>query len=422
VTWLREIEVKQDPAALDAFGRLRVSNPVGLFAYTHQYDEGPLQWEYLSAVGGSFTHAPLEAAVKLTTTTAVGSWSMKHSRSYFRYQPGKSQLIKLTGVLGAPVAGLVRQVGYFDDLNGLLFEQDGDDGGLGIVVRTNTSGAPVDTRVPRASWNIDKMDGTGPSGVTLDESKTQIFVIDLQWLGVGTVRYGFSIDGRLDYVHAVHNANVQNVVYTQTANLPIRYRIENTTAQAAPRELVCICTAVDSEGGFEVEHGNPFCADNGCVETTIIECVPRCVFSIRPSLLFQGQTNRARILPATFDLLGRTQAVNWRIAYNLTFAGTPVWTSVNPHSAVEFSVHGDAAAGAFSLNSRSVFTSCGYIPVGGTGNSRTSGSRGGAQDLFMFLPIGLDAAGANPTPISIVGQGVDGNALMSAAINWLEFR
>jgi hypothetical protein len=151
--------------------------------------------------------------------------------------------------------------------------------------------------------------------------------------------------------------------------------------------------------------------------------VERCVLSIRPKATFNGLVNRARLLPISFDLLGRTQAVNWRILYNPTFVGTPVWNDVNAnHSVMEYCVHDDIDQGDFTLNSRSVFTSCGYIPVGGTGNSRTSGVRGGATDLFMFLPIGLDAAGANPTAVSIVGQGVDGNGLMTCAINWLEFR
>lgn len=420
MTELRSVTVEQAPAATDAFGNLRVSSPTGLFAYQHQYDAGPLNWEYLITAGGALTHLPLESTVELSTTVAAGDAITKHSRAYFRYQPGKSQLLKLTGVLGSPQTDLLRQVGIFDDANGLFFEQDAV--GLGVVVRTNTTGAPVETRVPQASWNLDPMDGTGPSGVTLDETKAQIFVIDLQWLGVGRVRFGFNLAGVTQYVHEVLNANVQNVVYTQTANLPIRYRLENVGAQGAPRTMKAICAAVDSEGGFEIEHGLPFCADTGCDETTVLSCVPRAVLSVRPKLLLNGQVNRALFLPTSFDLLGRTQALNFQIAYNLDFpAGPPVWTSANANSGMEYTTHA-VGAGAFVTNTRSILTSCGFIPVGGTGNSRTAGTRGGAQDIFLRLPIGLDAAGANPTAVSIIAQGVDGNGLMGAGINWLEFR
>jgi hypothetical protein len=119
---------------------------------------------------------------------------------------------------------------------------------MGVVVRTNTSGTPSDTRIAQASWNIDKMDGTGASGITLDYTKTLIYFMDFEWLGVGTVRFGVYVNGLPYYVHAVHNSNINTLVYMSTPNLPLRYEISNDGTGGAA-SLVHICTTVITEGG-----------------------------------------------------------------------------------------------------------------------------------------------------------------------------
>jgi hypothetical protein len=403
------VSVPGDGANLDAFGRQRTSDPTGLFAYQHQYDEGPTQWEYWTTGGGSFTHLPNESSVLLSA--AGGDVAGKQTRQYYRYQPGKSQLILLTGVLDqtAPAVGHVKELGYYDDRNGIFFRRNGLD--LEVVRRTFVSGVAVDNPVLQSAWNIDTMDGLGPSGITLDTTKSNIYVIDLEWLGVGRVRMGLNIDGVTYYVHEFLNANNLATVYMTTANLPIRYYVTNGGAGTA--ELKAICTSISSEGGFEIEQGVPFCVDNGVNVITCPQAVPTHVLSIRPKATFNGQTNRARILPVTFETYGEANSAHWGLLYNTTVAGG-AWVSAHPNSVVEYNVTATYTGGQP--------VECGYIPVSGTGNKARAGQRGGSQDLFLYLPVVLDRLGANPIPLTIYAEGISGPSDVAAAIGWLEFK
>jgi len=157
-----------------------------------------------------------------------------------------SQLVIITGVFGANTAGTTQKLGLFNDKNGLFFDLNGIN--AGVNVRTYTSGSAVTTRIEQTDWNLDTMDGNGPSGIDIDYTKTQIYFIDFEWLGVGTVRFGFFVDGVPYYCHAQHHANNLNVVYMSTPNLPIRFEIEND-GTGLKNNLRHICATVITEGG-----------------------------------------------------------------------------------------------------------------------------------------------------------------------------
>lgn len=246
--------------AVDAFERQRTSSPFTIFDSQLQFDKRPLIWGESIVGGGSSTFLANESSVRLRTGTASGDKVIRQSFQYLRYQPGKSLMILMTGVIGASKANVRQCIGYFDDQNGVFFEQDGT--GLNIVRRSFTTGAAVDTAINQADWNIDKLDGTGRSGITVDPTKAQIFVFDFQWLGVGRVRAGIMSGGQLVYAHEFQHANLLNGVYMTTANLPIRYEIENTGVTGSNTDLIQICNTVISEGGFNVQ-GLLRSADNG---------------------------------------------------------------------------------------------------------------------------------------------------------------
>jgi len=412
---IRQVEtVPADSPAQDAFGRSRVSNPVSLFNYQHQYDEGPIQWEYWDVGGGGYTHLPNESAVRLEVGTGATDASYKQSRQYYRYQPGKSQLILLTFVLGSSQANTTKQVGYFDDDNGLIFQQVGS--ALQFVRRSGTSGSPVDEVVNQASWNLDTFDGNGPSGITLDPTKSQILVIDLEWLGVGRVRMGFNVNGVTYYAHEFLNANNLATVYMTSANLPIRYAIFNTAGTAGAETMLAICSSISSEGGFEIETGNPFCVSNGVVTEAVAAATPEMILAIRPKATFNGQTNRGRILPTTFETYGQANSAHWVLRYDVTEVGAWTWNSVHPDSLVEYAINeGTAFSGGIPVE-------CGYVPVSGSGNKARAGQRGGAEELFLYYPLSLDHLGANPIILAMTVEGISGTAEAAAAFSWLEFR
>jgi hypothetical protein len=81
-----------------------------------------------------------------------------------------------------------------------------------------------DFKTPQSAWNLDKMDGTGPSGYSTDLSKMQMFFIDYTWYGAGTIRWGLrGTDGRITYVHRAPQNNTNQEAWMRTGNLSARY-------------------------------------------------------------------------------------------------------------------------------------------------------------------------------------------------------
>ena len=239
--------------AVDAFGRARVSNPLTLFdSYNRYADSGKFN---TSLSGGANTYFDdTNGLIELNIGTSSGDEVVRESTRVFAYQPGKSLQILSTFVMGEGKTGLRQRVGYFSTENGIYLEQD--DNTVYFVRRSYGSGSVVDTRIAQADWNIDKMDGTGPSLLTLDITKSQILFIDVEWLGLGTVRVGFVINGKFIHVHSFHHANIVDGPYMTTACLPVRCEITNKALTSSASTFKQVCSTVISEGGYELS-GRP---------------------------------------------------------------------------------------------------------------------------------------------------------------------
>lgn len=407
MTYLNGISIK-DSVNLDAFARLRVSQPIGLHDSKMTYDLNPLIWETTLTGSGSVTHLPNESAARMRCTTASGDKVVRQSR-YIQYRPGKSQMVLITGVFGAKKANVRTRAGLFDANNGVFYENDGTD--LKVVVRSYTSGSPVDTAVAQSSWNIDKLDGTGASGVTLDPSKGNILFIDAEWLGVGRVRFGWVINGIPIYCHAFNHANSVSTVYATTLSLPVRYEIENTGVAASTTDMLQICSSVQAEGGDVATNGQITACGNGI--TTIAVTTRRAVLSIRPKATFNSVVNRTRIDPLGFDLYVDASAY-YEIIRGGTLGGSPSWTSAGANSAVEFDVAGTTVTGGDVVDS-------GYITTSGAA-SKSSTEIDFANHGILPLPLSLDAAGANPILLTIAVTSFTGTANSAATANWVEVR
>lgn len=234
--------------AMDAFGRLRVSEPFTLFDSSHRYQDNGLFDTGITGTA-SATHSTDTSTVSMNVDTASGDQLIRESKRVFSYQPGKSLLILNTFVMNEAKTGLRQRVGYFGAENGVFLEQNSTT--INLVIRSFTTGSVVDTKVAKANWNGDKLDGNGESGFTLDLTKSQILWTDIEWLGVGSVRCGFIINGKYVTCHTFHHANVLAGTYMTTATLPIRYEITNIAATASASVLKQICSTVISEGGYE---------------------------------------------------------------------------------------------------------------------------------------------------------------------------
>jgi hypothetical protein len=247
---IRKVTFGNSPV-LDAFGRLRISDLTTLFDSKQIFDNQPLFWDdqETSGTGTTSTHSVNTASTTMAVGATTGGKRVRQTMMRFNYQPGKSQLILMTGTFETGGgSGIVRGMGYYDDNNGIFFQDD--EGTLKVVRRTKTSGSVVDNKVAQSDWNMDKLDGTGDSRRTLDMTKSNILIIDIEWLGVGRVRVGFVIDGLIIYVHQFLNANNITGVYMSTPNLPLRYEIENDGTGVAS-DLEHICSSVASEGGVQ---------------------------------------------------------------------------------------------------------------------------------------------------------------------------
>lgn len=244
------------PTALDAFGRLRTSTPFTLFDSQSRYQKDA-QFSESTANGASITYDVNQSTVLMSADTTSGSKAVRQSYRVFPYQPGKSLLVLATFVMAAEQTNLRQRVGYFNTDNGVFFQKNGSTNSF--VLRTSTTGTPSDARIAnQADWNGDKLDGTGPSGLTLDTTKSQILWMDFEWLGVGSVRCGFVLNGQFIVCHTFNNANDLDKVYMTTAILPVRYEIEATGALSTGATMKQICSSVISEGGYQQVQVNQF--------------------------------------------------------------------------------------------------------------------------------------------------------------------
>lgn len=229
----------------DAFSRLRVSNPDSMFDAVFKYDKQPLLFWESTSLSATITHLGNNPSVELLCSTTNGSSAVFQTRNYLQYSPGKSLMLLITGSLVETKTGVTKRLGYFSVNDGVFFELS--DSTLSVVRRTKVSGSVVNNTVNQSSWNLDKLDGTGTSGITVDVTKQLIFVIDLQWLGSGRIRFGFSISGSIVYCHEILNSNILTTPYSRTGKLPIRFEISNASTSSSTLRVTCISAVI--EGG-----------------------------------------------------------------------------------------------------------------------------------------------------------------------------
>lgn len=332
--------------AVDAFGRARVSLPLTLFDSSHRFADNGL-WATSNTSGGTYVFSANEGLVNLTVDTSSGAEVIRETVKVFSYQPGKS-LLNLNTFTMAPAKAYLRQrVGYYGAQNGMYLELDGST--LSFVERTYTTGTMQETRVSQANWIIDKLDGTGPSLKTLDITKAQIMWMDIEWLGLGSVRMGFIIDGQIIHCHTFHHANLIGTTYITTASLPLRYEITNTGATASNSTLKQVCSTVISEGGYELR------GKQNAVGTLITD--PKALatagtFYPVVSIRLKSTALDAIVIPTAVSFLGRGNGIdfNWKLITGASVT-TGAWTSAGADSAIEYTVAGTAMTGGRTLAS-----------------------------------------------------------------------
>lgn len=304
-----------DSATIDAFGRVRVSQPYTIFDSKTLHDKQSLFWDEEINGTGSSVHVP-EDALCLLSVINDGDFVIRQTKMRFNYQPGKSQAATFTGTLN-PEDDVFKAIGLIDCqyaaphniTDGIYFSaHDG-------YVAVNIAKAGRIITAPQSEWNTDKMDGTGTSNVNMDWSKAHIFTMDYEWLGAGRVRMGLYIDGIPHYCHQFSNYNVIEAPYISTPNLPAHYEIRSTGGAGSMKD---ICCTVQSESeinpnGVLDGYGTQGAVNNLDTGNTYA------LLGIR----LQADRKDITIIPLSASFLATTSdAFIWYISYNPSINGT----------------------------------------------------------------------------------------------------
>ena len=391
---------------VDAFGRVRVSSPLTLFDSSHRYADNNLWVNSITGTAAA-TFSADEGLVNLTVGSANNDQIIRETIKVFAYQPGKSLLVMNTFVFGAAKANLRQRCGYFGAANGMYFERDGLN--IYLVERSSVSGSPVNTRVAQANWNQDKLDGTGPSGITLDVSKAQILYMDVEWLGLGTVRMGFVIDGVFVPAHSFHHANLVTTTYITTASLPLRYEMTNTAATASASTLKQVCSTVISEGGYELR-GAQLSAGNTITSPKTLTTAG--TFYPVVSIRLKSTRLDAIVILTAISILGISNNANYKwevVASGTTTGGT--WVSAGTNSGVEYNITGTA----FSSTSGRILAT-GFFQ----GSNQGSNSVDILKEALFASQLERDSFTATPYELTLACTAAANGNQVLGSLDWEE--
>lgn len=374
----------------DAFGRLRVSEPYTLFdSKARYYDHS--DFSNVNATGGTVVYDANSSTYQLNVTASSGSSVVRETKRVFPYQPGKSLLVLTTFCMNTPKTNLRQRVGYFTTNNGIYFENDGAYNYL--VIRSYSSGALVEDRIRQDAWD-------NPF-VGLNVDRTQIFWTDIEWLGVGSVRCGFVVNGAYVLCHTFHHANVagNTTTYMTTATLPVRYEITNTAGTTGASMMRQICSTVISEGGY-----NAFTySETAGRGTSVLRLVSAGTYYPIVSIRLASTRLDAIVLPRQVDVLSPTvNYYRWKLVLNPVLTNAN-WTGTSTSGTVEYDTAATALSGGTELQA-------GYV------SSRELSELG--ADAFAFQ-LGRTLAGVSDI-VTLAMAATSNNADVLAQIGWQE--
>lgn len=346
----------------DSFGKAKVSQETVLSNFIPEYDD--LSATHSIETSGTVldTYIPLEKSIRVGVDTAVGDRYCRTSHKYHKYTAGITNTLMMTVNPGLPKENVVKRFGYFDDNNGLFFSHNGLE--VGVNIRSNVTGTPVDSFINKSDFNGDPMDGSGISGVIANPEKSNIYFIDFQWLGVGAVRFGIvNPNGTKILLHTIENANSNDTVYMGSANLPVRHEIFNSGATGSATEMKIHNSTVIQHTATPDFTGRRFSTANANSTATVAnEWTAAIVLKQRD--VFKGKANHSAAMPVTLSAHADS-TVAYAVMKDCTFTGTPTYTEIDAESTVLMSVDAvldqpgsimacgffDAGSGKFSLSS-----------------------------------------------------------------------
>jgi hypothetical protein len=417
----------------DAFDRLRVSQPNTLIELNHTIGKMPFMIdEIITGAGSTSVNITSESYIKMGVNTGVTGSVIRQSYEYFPYQPGKSKLMLFSGVLGAiegGVTGVVSRVGSYDSSinktfagasgtgNGLFFELGGSNGKvLYAVVRLNNNDT---AKVAMSSWNHDTFDGNGPSGLIItDFSTAKIFTIDQEWLGVGTVRFGFFINGTFHLGHVFNHSGIGLpsstaiiAPYTKTAKLPVRCEILSsiTPGHTYNAEMRMICSTVLSEGGFEPA-GLNFSIGRDTAVTVSTALKPIISLKLRETEPYNRKT---LVLKGLTLLNTTTRGMQWDLYLLHNDSGLTSGKSFQNVDATNSCAMYDLGSTVITLTSADVLVDSGYADLAGTVSFN--------YDSYLSSPVVNSSISGQSRVLALCGKRLTNQDVTNrASLSWIE--
>lgn len=398
-----------DGANLDAFSRLRVGLPKLRLSALFDTDLRPLLWDTSLTATGTVTKNANHIGADLAAP-ASGDVAILQTKEYFVYRAGQSQAAFVTLNFQGEGTNVTKEAGYFDDSNGMFFRLTS--AGASVVIRSDATGSVVDSDVAQANWNVDPFDGTGPSGITVDWSKTQILVLDFQALFVGRVRFWLDIGGALLPAHDQNHANVETIPYISTAKLPIRYRIEATGAPT-DATMLAVCSTVVREGGDDEPSIQHEARSNASINVgTAWETVL--------GLRLKSTHIRATLRMQSAALFNEdTDFVEYACVLNPAYTGTPTWVDIDADNSGEIARFNAAITvnGAGDPTIGHVYPLGGFVPSG----SNKVEAAPATSRLGDTVPVVADIAGT-PDEVWLVARASTGTSDVRGMLAWVEER
>jgi hypothetical protein len=245
----------------DNLGKLEVSEAQNLFEADFEYSAQPMRWENYLVGGATITQVPGTGGVAMTVTSASGDIAIRQTRPYIRYQPGKTIYMASGTVFGTAYANQTQRVGFFDDGNGLFFEQGTptptNPNGMAVVYRSDVNGVPTDTRIAYEDWSDPQSMKS-----TVNWNIIQMIWIEFAWYGAGLLRWGVVTNGEPFTLHQVGIGNKigQVIPWARTGNIPVRYELRNSAATTGTTlnhygVSVLAKGRIDNQRGFTYGYG-----------------------------------------------------------------------------------------------------------------------------------------------------------------------
>jgi hypothetical protein len=319
--------------ALDAIGALPVSTRTTLGNYVQDKNQLPFQIDRENLNG---TQTYTNGIVNMEVVANSGDYAIAQTYQRHPYFAGKSHRIEITFDKFQNQAGVTKRVGYFSSNTSTPYDSNKDgfwlesDGTTHKVVIAN-DGSLIE--IDQASWNVDKLDGTGASGVTQDFSLFNVMVIDFLYLGGTAVRFGLKDGEGFNWFHVHEHSNNFAGLIMRSPHQPLRWEIRSTGGAGTIGQ---VCGDVATEGTLDIVSLptatpiplNPVQANTDGVNYALA--------GIRLASTDEGR--RTNILNTGVGSLVSTtnESLEIGVVLNPSIAGTVTWTSMTNEPNVEY--------------------------------------------------------------------------------------